>query len=348
MDFFDELKQFSRHVAKISDALKTEQATITSLVLPFLKILGYDIFDPYEVVPEFTADIGTKQGEKADFAIMFDNEPLILVEAKTRGTRLDHHTTQLRRYFGPTPARFGILTDGIIYMFFTDLDKQNVMDKDAFYIFDISMVSEDNARELKRFCKNAFNPSDAHRAATELRIHRKMKDLFDGLRTDPQDSFVKYILSEVHAGTRLQVSKFKPIVMQGFNRYINDAISETLKNAIKCQTVEEIVSCTTSAESGLSQKEADALSIIQSVLSTIVSSDRLVCMRKRENDEFADVLLDNNKDKRICRLWLRSDKLSLTIPKSEKRPTLYNISRIEDIRKHDHLLKEVCLRLCNT
>ena len=81
-------------------------------------MLGYDIFDPTEVVPEFTADVGTKKHEKVDFAIMMDGVPVLLIDAKKTGADLGgEYVSQLLRYFNVTEARFGILTDGINYHF---------------------------------------------------------------------------------------------------------------------------------------------------------------------------------------------------------------------------------------
>ena len=96
-----------------------EEATRTSFVLPFIQMLGYDIFDPTEVVPEFTADVGIKKREKVDFALIKDGEPIVLIEIKPTGTNLgEEHISQLLRYFGVTNARFSILTDGLTYLFF--------------------------------------------------------------------------------------------------------------------------------------------------------------------------------------------------------------------------------------
>lgn len=48
--------------------------------MPFISALGYDVFNPTEVIPEFTADVGTKKGEKVDYAIKKDDKIIILIE----------------------------------------------------------------------------------------------------------------------------------------------------------------------------------------------------------------------------------------------------------------------------
>lgn len=115
MDFIDQIKQFASRAEKLKDQISSEESTKTSLILPFFQLLGYDIFDPGEFVPEFTAD--EEKGEKVDYAIFQDGNPTILIEAKWCGEKLDKHNSQLFRYFGTTKAEFGILTNGIIYQF---------------------------------------------------------------------------------------------------------------------------------------------------------------------------------------------------------------------------------------
>ncbi len=116
MDFSEKITQFSKRVETIKDNLLTEEATKTSIILPFFQILGYDVFNPCEFVPEYTADIGTKKGEKVDYAIISDSEPIILIEAKSCSLELNtKHMGQLIRYFTVTKAKFAILTNGIIY-----------------------------------------------------------------------------------------------------------------------------------------------------------------------------------------------------------------------------------------
>ena len=119
MDFIDQLKQFSKRVESMKDSIQTEEATKTAIIMPFFAMLGYDVFNPQEFVPEFTADVGIKKGEKVDYAILINGNPEILIECKWCGESLSKHGSQLFRYFGTSPAKFGILTNGLIYQFFT-------------------------------------------------------------------------------------------------------------------------------------------------------------------------------------------------------------------------------------
>ncbi|MCL2397797.1 MAG: type I restriction endonuclease [Defluviitaleaceae bacterium] len=213
MDFIDELRNFSSRAAKIKDALATEDATKTSLVMPFFKLLGYDIFNPLEFVPEFTADVGIKKAEKVDYAIVIDDNPTILIECKRCGEVLDKHSSQLFRYFGTTTAKFAILTDGIIYKFFTDLSEQNKMDLEPFLVFNVLDIHEHIVPELKRFVRSSLDVDAAYFAAVELKYTNKIREFLNGLRSEPTDSFVKYMMSEIYIGKQTQkaIETFRPI-----------------------------------------------------------------------------------------------------------------------------------------
>ena len=134
MDFIDQLKQFAKRVESLKDTIQTEEATKTAIIMPFFSMLGYDVFNPQEFIPEFTADVGIKKGEKVDYAIMMNDHPAILIECKSISENLDRHDSQLFRYFGTSEAKFAILTNGIIYRFYTDLENPNKMDEDPFLI----------------------------------------------------------------------------------------------------------------------------------------------------------------------------------------------------------------------
>lgn len=159
MDFIDRIQELSNRVPKQLDYCKTEEATKNALIMPFINALGYDVFNPTEVVPEFTADIGTKKGEKVDYAIFQDGNPIILFECKWSGADLSKvHASQLYRYFATLPAvRFGVLTNGVIYQFYSDLDAPNVMDKKPFFTFNMLDFQERHVNELKKFTKSAFD-----------------------------------------------------------------------------------------------------------------------------------------------------------------------------------------------
>lgn len=149
MEFSEKIKQFSERVSVLKDTVTTEEATKMSLIVPVFQILGYDVFNPLEFCPEYTADVGIKKGEKVDYAILEDGQPNILIECKSCSEQLDKHSSQLFRYFGTTPAKFGILTNGIVYRFYTDLEESNKMDLVPFLEIDMLSLKEPSINELK-------------------------------------------------------------------------------------------------------------------------------------------------------------------------------------------------------
>ena len=207
MDFIDDVRTRSDRFAKRIEHLETEEATKSALVLPFIQMLGYEIFDPTEVVPEFTADVGTKKGEKVDYALIQDGKPAILIECKKYGSNLDEaEMSQLLRYFTVTAARFGILTDGIVYRFFSDLDQPNVMDTKPFFEFNILDFTDIQVTELKRFTKSAFAVREIVDAARELKYTTEIKRILAEELAAPSKEFVRFflVLSQLGFGNCLR------------------------------------------------------------------------------------------------------------------------------------------------
>jgi hypothetical protein len=118
MDLIDQLRALATRVAAAKDMIQTEEATKNAMIMPFIQLLGYNVFDPMEVTPELVADVGTKKGEKVDYAVLRDGKPIMLFECKKSGADLHiNHASQLFRYFHVTEARFGVLTNGLAYKF---------------------------------------------------------------------------------------------------------------------------------------------------------------------------------------------------------------------------------------
>ena len=208
-----------------------------SLVVPFFAMLGYDVFNPEEFVPEYTADVGIKKGEKVDYAIVKDGEPIILIEAKWCGESLDRHGSQLFRYFGTTAAKFGILTNGIVYRFYTDLDNPNKMDETPFLEIDILNPKEAKIAELKKFCKSNFDLDEIFSTASELKYSNEFKNIFSSELQNPSDEFTKLFLNKTYSGRHTQsvVDKFKPILKKALNNYINELMSDKIKAALNTE-----------------------------------------------------------------------------------------------------------------
>ena len=114
MEFTEAVSQIAAKVKDLKDGIQTEEATKNAFIMPFIgQVLGYDVFNPNEVIPEFTADVGVKKGEKIDYALVQDGQVQILIECKKVGQPLSlENASQLYRYFACTKARIGVLTNG--------------------------------------------------------------------------------------------------------------------------------------------------------------------------------------------------------------------------------------------
>lgn len=351
MDFIDELKQFSNRVEQLKSCINTEEATKTSIIMPFFQLLGYDIFNPAEFIPEFTADVGVKKGEKVDYAIVKDGQPIILIEAKCCGENLEKHDSQLFRYFTTTKAKFGILTDGILYKFFTDLDEQNVMDEKPFLEFNLLDIKDNTVSEIKKFKKDNYDLETILDTASELKYSNLIKQYISLQMLTPSDTFIINILSEVYEGKKTQniINKFRDVVKKSLNQYINELMNERIKAAIEKQsknddeTIKEEQKEETSkivlSKIVTTEEELEGFFIIKSMLREIISSDRI---NYKDTESYFGIILDNNTRKWICRLQLDgSQKYMILRDNTQKSGVKTPISNIEDLYIYRDLLVEI-------
>ena len=212
----DKLKAIAQKVETSRSQIQNEQATKTAFIMPFLQAWGYDVFNPMEVHPEYSADLTGLKGEKVDYAICLDNQPIILMECKSCHQNLEHpkHSSQLHRYFIATGANFGVLTNGIIYRFYTDTVKDNIMDDKPFFEFNILDFDESSVNELKRFSKSSFNSDELEEVARNLLHTKEVKKVIAQQLNDPSPEFVKFFVSHVYSGVRTAsvVEKFTEII----------------------------------------------------------------------------------------------------------------------------------------
>lgn len=241
MDFKDNIKQLADRVVKLRDSILTEEATKNAFIMPFINTLGYDVFNPLEVVPEMTCDIAMKKGEKIDYAIMKDGEPIILIECKHWAQDLNLHDNQLIRYFNVSKAKFGVLTNGVIYRFYTDLIEPNKMDEKPFLEVNITELRDSQIEELKKFHKSYFNVENVLSSASELKYMGELKSIIAKEFSSPSSEFVKYLSKQVYDGviTAKLLDQFTELTKKSISSYINELISDRLKSALKTETVEE-------------------------------------------------------------------------------------------------------------
>ena len=352
MDFKDEVKQLGSRTAKMVPQIQTEEATKNALVMPFIKLLGFDVFDPFEVNPEFIADIGIKKGEKVDYAIMKDGEPIIIVECKHHLEKLDPHNSQLFRYFHVCKAKFGLLTNGLVYRFYTDLNDTNKMDDKPFFEFNLAEIKDAQIEELKKFHKSYFDVENISNTASDLKYTNEIKALITSELRNPSAVFVKHFSSQVYQGklTEKMLIQFTELVKRSSNQVLNDAITDRLKTALgkeEANSNETEVKVTTepvmASESNIvtTEEEIEGFFIVKSILREAIEPKRIT---HRDAQTYFAILLDDNNRKTICRLYLGNKKY-LVLLDENKKEIKHEISSIDEIFNYANLLKTVIERL---
>ncbi|WP_285905339.1 type I restriction endonuclease [Pseudodesulfovibrio pelocollis] len=347
MDFAERLHSLAARIQEHSHMLSNEEMTKNALVLPFLQTLGYDPFNPQEVFPEYTADIGVKKGEKVDFAVMKNGDPIMLIECKSCKSDLKKvNPTQLLRYYQVTPtARIGILTNGVQYQFFTDLDRANIMDDKPYMVFDFSSPEESLVTELKKLTKSQFDVEKTLSAASELKYTRAIKRLFAEEMQSPSDEFVRIFACKVYSGKLMPAvrQKFAELVKKAIGIYINDVINDRLKHAMITQPdedIEEVANVDAPDEKSeiiTTEDELEAFYIVKSILREVVSPDRVVM---RDTKSYCGVLLDDNNRKPLCRFHFNTSQYYLgLVANSDKDMEKFPINDLNDIYTYADRLK---------
>ncbi len=357
MDLIDKIRELSLKIPKLKEGglIKTEEGTKNALIMPFINALGYNVFDPTEVTPELIADVGTKKGEKVDYAILKDGKPVILFECKSWGTDLNQvHASQLYRYFSVTSARFGVLTDGVVYRFYTDLDAPNIMDKDPFFVFSLLDFKEAHVEELKKFTKPVFDVDRIVTAASELKYKGLVKAYLQSMFSQPTEAFVRLALQESKAYTgrftQGVIEEFTPIIREAFRLFINEQVENRLKTALASEQAEAAKSAVAPEEDvtvdeqpsvETTQEETEAYLIVKAILREIVDPQRIIM---RDAQSYCSVLLDDNNRKSICRLRLNSPTHKyLGVFNEQKQEERIAINTVDDIYKHADRLRATAL-----
>ncbi|TKX29533.1 type I restriction endonuclease, partial [Campylobacter estrildidarum] len=233
MDFENQLNAIVETISERKTLVNTEEATKMTFVMPFLKVLGYDVFNPSIVVPEYTADIGIKKGEKVDYAIFKDGKPFILIEAKNHTENLDNHNNQLVRYFNTDPnIKFAILTNGIEYRFFTDIEQQNLMDKIPFLVINLEKLKPRDIKDLKRFICTDLNLDEILNIAMEKKYYKAIQDIFKNEIENPSDEFTSFFAKQMTEKrmTSAVLEEFKNYIKKSFKEIINDLAYDKITN----------------------------------------------------------------------------------------------------------------------
>lgn len=337
MSFEEKINAIAEKIPSLIDFLETEEATKNALVMPFIASLGYDVFNPKEVVPEFVADHGLKKGEKIDYAIMQNDEVILLIECKKAKSSLcDANMSQLYRYFGVTKARIAILTNGINYLFFSDLDEPNKMDAQPFLELDLWNLRKNLLLEVKKLAKERFDLDRMLSTANELKYTFQIKKIMSQQFENPDEAFVRYFFNATNTGCRFTPAlkeQFSEFVKRAANQFINESVSDFLDSVKAVQKegekLEENKELIERPEGFVTtEEEVEGYQIVRAIVCQKIEPSRVA---HRDTKSYFGILLDDNNRKPICRLHFNTGQKYIGLFDKERKEIRQSINKVTDI-----------------
>lgn len=351
MEMMARIRELAARVPKQLPLINTEEATKNALVLPFLSALGYDVFDPGEVTPELVADVGTKKGEKVDYAVLRDGQPLMLVECKQCNLDLAQcHASQLYRYFSVTSARIAILTNGVQYHFFSDLDAPNRMDSRPFLQVNLLSLDDQQIAQLRRFTKGQFEIDAILSSANDLKYTGEIKRVLAQEMERPSEELVRFFASRVYEGrmTKPIREQFTEITRKALQEFVSERVRSRLESALAGETpapseAGEQVDPVGGEDAGVTTtaEELEAFQIVRAILSASIQPLRVAL---RDVRTYCGVLLDDNNRKPICRLHFDSRQKHLGLFDEAKNETRHPIDDVTEIFRFADALRATVAR----
>lgn len=299
----DKIKKLQSKIAIVKDRLETEESTKTALVLPFIQLLGYDIFNPTQVLPEFNCDIAKGKGEKVDYALLIKNKVEIIIECKGFGVNLAPHRNQLSRYFVSTKAKYAILTNGILYQFYTDLDNKNLMDEIPFFQFSLENYSVSDIEILEQFMFSNFNADKIDQNASEYKIITGVTGEIKTLFEKPNIETIKLFTKSSYKGryTDSAISRLTILFKKALKQFVNDRVSNQLKSATEA---EEVID-NNCGKIITTEEEKQAFYIVQAIARDVIPSEDIVM---RDQINLCMILYKNDQCKPIVKLYFNDVK----------------------------------------
>lgn len=336
MELKNQLQEFAKRVPQLKEMTSTEEATKNAFVMPFLRMLGYDVFNPAEVVPEFISDVGTKKGEKVDYALIHEGVPTVIIECKHWRENLNNHDNQLTRYFQVSTVRFGILTNGVEYRFYTDLEKSNIKDEKPFFEFSFENLKESTYHGVKKFLKEGFDLDQILDDASSLKYNKIVKETFAKLSEEPTDDLIKILAADAYPGkfTQKVLDQFREIVKRSISTYISERISDRLESALHTQREEQKETVEAVEEKAplieTTDDELKAFHIIQAIGSAKTDPSNITI---RDAQSYCSIFFDDNNRKPIARLHFNGKTKFVEVFNASKQSEKYPIENVNEIYK---------------
>lgn len=341
MDFNEQLSQFINRIKTIIPSLQTEEATKTAIIMPFFTLLGYDVFNPNEFAPEYVADVGIKRGEKVDYAILQDGDPVIIIEAKSVNRNLEKHDSQLFRYFSTTTAKFAILTNGIRYRFYTDFDNQNKMDALPFLDFDLFHIRNSEIEALKKFKKDTFNAAKIFDSASMLKYQGKFKQILSEQFDNPSDDFVRLFLQGIYPGVKTQsvIERFRPILKNSMREFISDTMNDKIKDALfEKQDTPPVKIVVEDSPLVPTEDDMNAYYYLKDLFKNYVNLEDITY---KKNESYLAVLYNGNSRKWICRIVFSGSQIIVILPDKDKKEIRCSIANMYELRNYSRYMISV-------
>lgn len=346
MELKEKLTTLAERVGRLKDQVSTEEATKMSFILPFINALGYDVYDPSQVTPESICDYGTKKNEKIDYTVNIDGNPIMIIECKHWAQDLDKHKAQLFRYYQVSPAKFGLLTNGIVYKFFTDLEVPNKMDDMPFFEVNILELRDSHIEKLREFSKDKYDVNTILNSANELKYVNAIRTLINSLATTPTDDYVRFVAKQIYEGivTAKVVEEFRPMIVRAHNQVIADNVNLRLKSAF----APEVPSVEPASEAPAYESEVDnkiittedeiqGYYIVKAILASTLEIERVTM---RDAQSYCAILCDNNNRRPLCRLHFNAKQKYVEIFDENKVGKREPISTVADIYKYADAIVE--------
>ncbi len=317
--------------------------------MPFIAALGYDVFDPREVVPEFTADVGIKKGEKVDYVIKRGDDIVMLIEAKKVSSELDiEHSSQLFRYFAVTKARIAVLTNGVIYRFYSDLEESNKMDTKPFLELDLLDLRDSLISEVNKLSKSSFDLENMLEAASDLKYMREIRATFERQLDEPDEEFVKFFFQQVMPNGRFVQSakeNFSRLVKRTLHVFIGDKVGDRLRLALaradgpeeeQPQTQDASPTAIQAAPEESTEKkgivttedELEGFRVVKAIVCDLIPADRVTY---RDSKTYFAIIVDNNSRKPLCRLRFNHSRKYVGTFDCDKNETRHLVENTEGI-----------------
>lgn len=338
MEFIDKVREHAKRVTEQKGIVFTEEAAKTSLILPFLQMLGYDVFNAAQVIPEHIADWAEKKGEKVDYTVKVGDNTVMLIECKQAGDPLDaSKENQLANYFHHLQdCSIGVLTNGVTYKFYTDLSAENIMDTDPFFVFDFSSFKEWHVKRLEMFTKeNIIKTDEINSDIIKTRNYVALSRFLKKELSEPSEDFVRFAIKQMPF-----IKKASESIIEEFKDHIKKAASQNqqdyfdaqifkLKEAQQTEQDQKPVEESPAKPTFVTTiEELQALAIIKSMLYSTVPSEKIVM---RDSENYCDILTSNT---RIIRLFFNDPRiLQISFPTN---PAYSGLGKI-DIRSVEKL-----------